>query len=33
MQHERIPGGKLTEKNNRKISHFWKEKRWEWGKK
>ena len=24
---KRIPGGKLTEKNNRKISHFWKEKK------
>lgn len=24
---KRIPAGKLTEKNNRKISHFWKEKK------
>lgn len=26
---KRIPGEKVTEENNRKISHFWKrEKRW-----
>lgn len=24
---KRIPGEKLTEQNNRKISHFWKEKK------
>lgn len=35
MQHEKNTGEKLTEQNNRKISHFWKEKKkgGEWGKK
>lgn len=27
---KRIPGEKWTEQNNRKISHFWKEKK-KWG--
>lgn len=27
MQHEKNTGEKLTEQNNRKISHFWKEKK------
>lgn len=34
MQHEKNTGEKLTEQNNRKISHFWKKKKGgEWGKK
>lgn len=34
MQHEKNTGEKLTEQNNRKISHFWKKKKGgEWGQK